>query len=128
MKLTSQLQEIMFTQPPNKQFATFLKKNVEFSLSTLDPKRDKLVIKKLLEFRENYAQFMADCCSEQEDAIILHGDCWISNILFRRNKVSFRYLHCVFATKQSGDGPKHFLTIDHFPTLKALNKASPSMM
>lgn len=87
-KLTSKLSEIMFTKPINKSFENFLKKNVEYSMTTLDPEMDKVIIKKLLEFRENYASFMAECCAEQEDAIVLHGDCWISNMMFRPNKVS----------------------------------------
>lgn len=88
-KLTSKLNEIMFTAPINNSFENFLKKNVEYSLTTLDPEKDKVIIKKLLEFRENYANFMVDCCAEKEDAIVLHGDCWISNMMFRRNHVSF---------------------------------------
>lgn len=87
-KITSKLTEIMFTKPINKSFENFLKKNVEYSLTTLDADKDKVIIKKLLEFRENYASFMADCCAEKEDAIVLHGDCWISNMMFRRNHVS----------------------------------------
>lgn len=94
-KLTSKLTEIMFTKPINKSFENFLKKNVEYSLTTLDPEKDKVIIKKLLEFRENYASFMVECCAEKEDAIVLHGDCWISNMMFRRNHVSifFDRLH-----------------------------------
>lgn len=87
-KLSSKLSEIMFTRPINKSLENFLKKNVEYSLTTLDPEKDKVIIKKLLDFREKYASFMVDCCAEKEDAIVLHGDCWISNILFRRNHVS----------------------------------------
>lgn len=86
--LTSQLSEIMFTKPINESFENFLKKNVEYSLTTLDPEKDKVIIKKMLEFRENYASFMVECCAEKADAIVLHGDCWISNMLFRRNNVS----------------------------------------
>lgn len=91
-KLTSKLSEIMFTKPINKSFENFLKKNVEYSLTTLDPEKDKVIIKKLLEFRENYASFMVECCAEKEDAIVLHGDCWISNLMFRRNHVSILYI------------------------------------
>lgn len=87
-KLTTKLTEIMFTKPINQSFENFLKKNVEYSLTTLDAEKDKVIIKKLLEFRENYASFMAECCAEKEDAIVLHGDCWISNMMFRRNHVS----------------------------------------
>lgn len=87
-KLTNKMSEIMFTKPINKSFENFLKKNVEYSMTTLDPEMDKVIIKKLLEFRENYASFMAECCAEQEDAIVLHGDCWISNMMFRPNEVS----------------------------------------
>lgn len=86
-KLTSKLGEIMFTAPVNESFDVFLRRNVEYSLTTLDPVKDKATIQKLLQFRENYANFMVDCCAVKEDAIVLHGDCWISNMMFRRNKV-----------------------------------------
>lgn len=92
-KLTSKLTEIMFTKPINKSFENFLKKNVEYSMTTLDPDMDKVIIKKLLEFRENYASFMAECCAEKQDAIVLHGDCWISNMMFRPNKVSCEHYY-----------------------------------
>lgn len=87
-KLTSKLSEITFTKPINEELDLFLKRNVGYSLTTLDPEKDKVIIKKLMKFRENYASFMAECCAEKEDAIVLHGDCWISNIMFRRNHVS----------------------------------------
>ncbi|XP_031626607.1 uncharacterized oxidoreductase dhs-27-like isoform X2 [Contarinia nasturtii] len=84
-KLTSKLSEITFTKPINEELDIFLKRNVGYSMTTLDPEKDKVIIKKLMKFRENYASFMAECCAEKEDAIVLHGDCWISNIMFRRN-------------------------------------------
>lgn len=87
-KLTSKLGEIMFTAPVNQSFEDFLRRNVEYSLTTLDPVEDTTIIQKLQQFREIYAKFMVDCCAEKEDAIVLHGDCWISNMMFRRNKVS----------------------------------------
>lgn len=87
-KVTSKLNEIMFTAPINESFENFLRKNVDYSLTTLDPEQDEIVIEKLLKFKENYAEFMVDCCAEKEDAIVLHGDCWISNMMFRRNYVS----------------------------------------
>lgn len=92
-KFTSKLNEIMFTAPVNNSFENFLKKNVEYSMTTLDAEKDRVIIKKLMEFRENYANFMVDCCAEKEDAIVLHGDCWISNLMFRRNHVS-QFLRC----------------------------------
>lgn len=82
-KLTANLSEIMF-----KDFVepmdTFLRRNVGYALSTLDADRDGVVIERVKELREKITNSMVAACAERADATVLHGDCWISNLMFRK--------------------------------------------
>lgn len=82
-QLTKNLSEIMF-----KDFVadidTFLRRNVGYALSTLDTEKDADVIKRLEDFREKFSSSMVAVCAEKSDAVVLHGDCWISNLMFRQ--------------------------------------------
>lgn len=97
-KLVEPLTEILFVRPINDGFKSFLKNNLDYSLTTLDKSLDKEVLEKLLEFKEIFAEFMVECCYEREDAVVLHGDCWISNILFKDNVSKF--IKSLFKTKK----------------------------
>lgn len=88
-KLVEPLTEILFVKPIDNGFNAFLKNNLDYSLTTLDKDLDKEVIEKLVGFSDIYGEFMAECCYEREDAVVLHGDCWISNILFKDNVSCF---------------------------------------
>lgn len=89
-KLTEHLSEIIFVEPVNDGFISFLKDNIGYSLTTLDKEKDAEVICKIQEFGEVYAKSMVECCREKEDAVILHGDCWISNMMFKQNVNFFK--------------------------------------
>jgi hypothetical protein len=90
-KITSELTEILFSQPINKFLQTFLEKQVDYGLTTLDLHNsdDQVVKDKLLEFQQKFGLIMAECVNSKEDAVVTHGDCWISNIMFRSNEVDY---------------------------------------
>lgn len=80
------LDEIIFVEPLNAKFESFLQDNVRYVQSTLnDPinQEDVPVASKIFEFGREYGQFMVRCCAERQDAVVLHGDCWISNMMFK---------------------------------------------
>lgn len=82
-QITKELKEILFVDPINEAFDGFLKNNIGYALTTLDRKRDQLTVEKIMAFGMVYGQSMVECCAERDDAVILHGDCWISNMMFK---------------------------------------------
>jgi fructosamine-3-kinase len=80
-KITAALKETVFSQPVHEHLQTFLAKQVDYALTTLAD--DELVVReKLLDFQKDFGQIMADITHNKEDAVVTHGDCWISNIMF----------------------------------------------
>lgn len=84
-KISSGLSEIIFVEPINEGFDSFLKDNVGYTLTTLDVKNDANVIEQIKQFGNSYSKSMVECCNEKEDAVVLHGDCWITNMMFKNN-------------------------------------------
>lgn len=87
-RITTELREWLFIDPLPDQIRQFLQTNVDYTLTTLDKCRDQNTIVKLLNFREECGDIMVECVNERNDAVILHGDCWISNFMFK-TKVSY---------------------------------------
>lgn len=86
-ELTSKLIENVFTSPVNEFFETFLKNKVDNAITTLNDD-DAFIKEKLLTFKDVYAQSMVDCIQNKEDSVICHGDCWISNLMFKEKVFS----------------------------------------
>lgn len=82
--LTAKLPEIMFTGF-EAEMDTFLRRNVGYALSTLDEAKDADVVARVKGFSETISDAMVAACAERADAVVLHGDCWISNLMFRQN-------------------------------------------
>jgi hypothetical protein len=90
-KIVEPLQETIFVQPLHPAFDSFLRRKVDYALKTFlnsDQDGDDLVRRKLIEFRDHYADAMVASVQRNEDSVICHGDCWISNILCKKG-VSF---------------------------------------
>jgi fructosamine-3-kinase len=80
--VTASLQETVFCLPVHEHLQTFLAKQVDYALTTLAD--DELELReKLLDFQKGFGQTMANITHSKEDAVVTHGDCWISNIMFR---------------------------------------------
>ncbi|XP_055634869.1 uncharacterized protein LOC129774863 isoform X2 [Toxorhynchites rutilus septentrionalis] len=90
-KIISQLAETIFVAPLHSSFEGFLKRQVDYAIKTLEhnpAEGDEVVRKRLFQFRDEYGPSMVDCVENREDVVICHGDCWISNILYRhKNKL-----------------------------------------
>lgn len=82
-KLTEPLTEIMFGEVL-EPMETFLGTNVAYALQTLDNKKDAETRLRVESFAKEYCASMVAACAEREDAVVLHGDCWISNLMFRQ--------------------------------------------
>lgn len=85
-EIARNLQETIFVHPINELFNQFLVKKIENALTTLDRDDDCYTREKMIEFGENISELMVKCVDAKEDSVICHGDCWISNLMFR-NKV-----------------------------------------
>lgn len=85
-ELTKELGEIMFKDLP-EAMVKFMATNIEYAISSMEEETDAETMARVKSFGEQYGESMIAACSEREDAIVLHGDCWISNLMFRR-KVS----------------------------------------
>ncbi|XP_058454916.1 uncharacterized protein LOC131432586 [Malaya genurostris] len=89
-KIIDQLRETIFVAPLHSSFEGFLKRQVDYAMKTLEhcpAKGDADVGRRLFQFRDEYGPSMVECVENRADVVICHGDCWISNILFRqRNK------------------------------------------
>lgn len=84
-KLTNSLVEITFKDRENKILDPFLYRFIECGILTLsDSEEDRRVKGRLEQFQEVYASLMRECVGAKEDAVILHGDCWMSNLMFRK--------------------------------------------
>lgn len=90
-ELTCKLKENVFTSPVNESFETFLINRVDNAITTLKGD-DALVKEKLLQFKDVYAESMVDCVQNNEDSVICHGDCWISNLMFKEEVCPFFYI------------------------------------
>lgn len=84
-RATAELKEWLFIDPLPEHLQNFLQTNVDYALSTLNPETDLLTIERLNKFRNECGNVMVQCCAERENAVILHGDCWISNFMFKTN-------------------------------------------
>ncbi|XP_053658216.1 uncharacterized protein LOC128707289 [Anopheles marshallii] len=85
-QIVSQLQETIFVPPLHSSFVDFLQRKVDYAIETLqrNPETgDGAVAERLCRFRDEYGQAMVDCVQNRDDTVICHGDCWISNILYR---------------------------------------------
>ncbi|KAL9696962.1 hypothetical protein quinque_000403 [Culex quinquefasciatus] len=86
-KIVGQLQETIFVAPLHNSFEGFLKRQLDYAMRTLEhspAKGDEAVTRRLARFRDEYGPSMVDCVENREDGVICHGDCWISNILYRQ--------------------------------------------
>ncbi|KFB51965.1 AGAP013267-PA-like protein [Anopheles sinensis] len=86
--IVAQLQETIFVPPLHSSFVDFLQRKVDYAIETLrhNPEAgDGAVGERLCRFRDEYGQAMIDCVQNRDDTVICHGDCWISNILYRPN-------------------------------------------
>lgn len=86
-KIVGQLRETIFVAPLHSSFEGFLQRQVEYAMKTLEhnpAKGDEIVSKRLYRFRDEYGASMVDCVANRDDVVICHGDCWISNILYRQ--------------------------------------------
>lgn len=86
---TTELKEWLFVDPLPEHIQDFLRDNVNYALSTLNKETDAITIERLLKFRKECGTVMVKCCAERENAVILHGDCWISNFMFKTNVCVF---------------------------------------
>uniref|UniRef100_A0A182IYL0 CHK domain-containing protein n=1 Tax=Anopheles atroparvus TaxID=41427 RepID=A0A182IYL0_ANOAO len=87
--IVAQLQETIFVPPLHSSFVDFLQRKVDYAIETLrhSPEAgDGAVGERLCRFRDEYGQAMVDCVQNRDDTVICHGDCWISNILYRPNR------------------------------------------
>lgn len=84
-KITSDLTEILFNSPMQEQFDCLLKETAGYALGTLDPNKDSETFAKIQQFQMDIGQAMIDACACKADEIVLHGDCWISNMMFKKN-------------------------------------------
>lgn len=93
-KIVGQLRETIFVAPLHSSFEGFLKRQVGYAMETLQhnpAKGDDAVCKRLFRFRDEYGPSMVECVENKDDVVICHGDCWISNVLYR-HKVSREWL------------------------------------
>ncbi|EGK96687.1 AGAP013267-PA [Anopheles gambiae str. PEST] len=85
-QIVSELQETIFVPPLHSSFVDFLQRKVDYAIETLQRNPaagDGAVAERLCRFRDEYGQAMVDCVQNRDDTVICHGDCWISNILYR---------------------------------------------
>lgn len=82
-QLTDELKEIIFVQPLSQTFHSFLQDNIGYVLTTLNGVNDSAAADKIRQFSKEYGSFMVRCCDERKDAVVLHGDCWMSNMMFK---------------------------------------------
>ncbi|XP_035894914.1 uncharacterized protein LOC118504499 [Anopheles stephensi] len=85
-QIVNQLHETIFVPPLHSSFVDFLQRKVDYAIETLqrNPETgDGAVAERLCRFRDEYGQAMVDCVQNRDDTVICHGDCWISNILYR---------------------------------------------
>ncbi|XP_062563759.1 uncharacterized protein LOC134226788 [Armigeres subalbatus] len=90
-KIVSQLRETIFVAPLHGSFEGFLKRQVDYAMRTLEhspAKGDEAVSKRLLRFRDEYGPSMVDCVDNKDDVVVCHGDCWISNLLYRHKDIN----------------------------------------
>lgn len=84
--MVENLNEKMFVKP--NKMEVMLDRKVECAVNALKktniPGDDK-IIDKLEEFRHQYFDAMVDCCESKDDAVVVHGDCWISNLMYKEN-------------------------------------------
>ncbi|XP_035773680.1 uncharacterized protein LOC118456739 [Anopheles albimanus] len=85
-QIVSKLRETIFVEPLHGTFVDFLQRKVDYAIRTLESNPepgDEAVGERLGRFRDEYGQAMVDCVQNRDDTVICHGDCWISNILYR---------------------------------------------
>ncbi|XP_059610228.1 uncharacterized protein LOC132257378 [Phlebotomus argentipes] len=81
--LTSKLIETMFATPITTDMLTFLSKKIEYGLSTLTEPDDGEYKRRLEKFGESFTENMISCVHVKDYGAIVHGDSWISNLIFR---------------------------------------------
>ncbi|CAD7087526.1 unnamed protein product [Hermetia illucens] len=82
-KLVEPLEEIVFKTPLQEDFDNFLRHKIVVAITTLN-ENEEHIKGPILEFQKIFGKSMIECTSEKTHAAILHGDCWISNLLFRK--------------------------------------------
>ncbi|XP_055703376.1 uncharacterized protein LOC129801923 [Phlebotomus papatasi] len=82
-ELTSKLIETMFAEPIPQEMQDFLQRKIAYGLSTLSDLHDKKNRNHLEQFGANFAQNMISCVHVKDFGAIIHGDSWISNLIFR---------------------------------------------
>lgn len=96
-KISNQLDEITFGPRPNASFPNIVNKTCQIFLPKLKEKYPEYV-DQVEEFSKNYMENMKFCCnsSTEEDAVVLHGDCWISNLMFRKIVRNGFFVYIIF--------------------------------
>lgn len=91
--LTARLREIMFVRPVKPEMQSFLEPSVAFVLDALREiaPEERELVDRIDAFRDVYVDSMASCTDAAwsdegiaDECAVLHGDCWISNLMFRR--------------------------------------------
>lgn len=92
-ELTKQLTEITFGTSANKILQTLAVESMKVFIehSGLSEVADKDLVLKIRTFAANFIDIMRQVTKPDENAAIVHGDCWISNILFRTMVIHFYF-------------------------------------
>lgn len=92
-----QLREIMFERPVRPDLVACMEPNVQMVLEALAAGVDQTDVrelsKRLRQFgSDEFVETMARCCDTAQlpecvanEAVVLHGDCWISNLMFHES-------------------------------------------
>lgn len=84
MELASQIKESLFTTPIDDSLDKFIQKKIDNALTTIaeEDDVDGKLRATIIELKETFGKQMSYCLLSDEDSVICHGDCWISNIMF----------------------------------------------
>ena len=90
--LVEDLNEITFGDRPNEAFPKIVRKTCDVFLPNL---KNNDVVKKVREFDREFINVMRNICINSTlecDAAIVHGDFWISNLMFKGKVILFNYI------------------------------------